>query len=85
MSPIERNANELKLVKLKYEFIKIGIFKMPTNTILELMPDNLKGVDAVKWSNVASNVWNGRSTQYKAYLPVFENALEILKDTEIVN
>lgn len=82
MTPKEKNAYELKLVKLKAEFIKIGIVKMPMDTILGFMPKRLTGVKSIKWANIASNVWNGRSTKYDLYLPIFEKAYEVLKDTE---
>lgn len=85
MSPEEKNRYELQLVQLKAKFIKVGVYKMPTSTILSFMPSNLRGAKAVKWANVASNVWNGRSSQYSVYLPVFEKAYNRLKDTEITS
>jgi len=84
MTPQEKNQHELKLVQLKAKFIKIGVYKMPTEIILTFMPKSLKGANAVKWARVASNVWNGRSAKYTTYLPIFEKAFNTLEDTEII-
>ena len=80
----EKNAYELELVQLKSKFIKIGVTKMPMEYVLDHLPKNLNQKEAIKWRDVASNVWNGRSTAYKKYLPIFERVYNELLDTEVV-
>ena len=84
MTPQEKNDYQLELVKLKSRFIAIGITQMPTKTINELMPEGLTGVEAIDWGKKASYVWNNRASDFETYLPIFEQAYEILKDTEKV-
>lgn len=84
MTAKEKNAYELKLVQLKSKFIEIGVLKMPSKTISELMPKSVKRNDIIAWNRVASNVWNGRSTEYVKYLPIFKKAYNLLKDNETI-
>ena len=84
MTAEQKNEYELRLVQLKARFIKIGVKKMPMEYVLDHLPNKLNQKQAIKWRDVASNVWNGRSTEYSKYLPIFEAVYNELLDTEIV-